>query len=329
MKLGILGCGNWGSVFGILQYKNNHKVSIWEFDRDRAERVKKTRDNAPFLCNNPIPEEIEVHWEIEKVITDADLVVCALPCQVMPDVITRLEEFSAHNTYYLSLSKGIHIESLMRPSQIVDQLVAPEHRTYVLSGPCIANEIIRGEPTAVVLVGPEQEGTHLLQHELATDLFRIYQGEDIVGVELGAAIKNVIALGCGMSDGLGFGNNAKGALITRGIVEIQRLGAKMGAQAKTFWGLSGLGDLVTTSFSEESRNHTFGKKIGQGMTVEQVKKEMFMVSEGVPTAQAIMKLAEKYHVTMPICEVVYEILYHNMSCTRAIKELMTRPLKNE
>lgn len=329
MKIGILGCGNWGSVFGILQYKNNHKVSIWEFDRERAERVQSTRDNAPFLYNNPIPEEIRIHWNIEKVITGADLVVCALPCQVIPDVIKRLMEFSVRNTYYLSLSKGIHIESLMRPSQIIDQLVAPEHRTYVLSGPCIANEIIRGEPTAVVLVGPEQEGAHLLQHELATDLFRIYQGEDIVGVELGAAIKNVIALGCGMSDGLGFGNNAKGALITRGIVEIQRLGAKMGAQAKTFWGLSGLGDLVTTSFSEESRNHTFGKKIGEGMTTQQIKKEMVMVSEGVPTAQAIMNVAEKYNVAMPICEVVYDILYHNKSCTRAIKELMTRPLKNE
>jgi glycerol-3-phosphate dehydrogenase (NAD(P)+) len=217
----------------------------------------------------------------------------------------------------------------MTPSQIIDELVAPETRTYVLSGPCIANEIIRGEPTAVVLVGPDPEGTQLLQHELASDLFRIYQGDDIIGVELGAAIKNVIALGCGMSDGLGFGNNAKGALITRGIVEIQRLGVKMGAQAKTFWGLSGLGDLVTTSFSEESRNHTFGRKIGEGMTVQQIKKEMVMISEGVPTAQAIMKLAEKYHVTMPICEVVYDILYHDKSCTRAIQELMTRPLKNE
>ncbi len=329
MKLGILGCGNWGSVFGILQYKNGHRVGIWEFDRERAERVQSTRDNAPFLFDHPIPEDIEIHWDIEKVIKDADLVVCALPCQVIPDVIKKVEKFSVRNTYYLSLSKGIHIESLKRPSQIIDQLVVPERRTYVLSGPCIANEIIRGEPTAVALVGPDEEGTHLLQHELATDLFRIYQGEDIVGVELGAAIKNVIALGCGMSDGLGFGNNAKGALITRGIVEIQRLGVKMGAQAKTFWGLSGLGDLVTTSFSEESRNHTFGRKIGEGMTTQQIKKEMVMVSEGVPTAQAVMKLAKEFHVTMPICEVVYDILYHNKSCTRAIQELMTRPLKNE
>ena len=329
MKLGILGCGNWGSVFGILQHKNGHRVSIWEFDRERAERVNSTRDNAPFLHGTPIPDEIQVHWDIEKVVTDAELVVCALPTQTIPDVVDTLKGCSVRNPYYLSLSKGIHIGSLMRPSEIIDQLVKPEYRTYVLSGPCIANEIIRDEPTAVTLVGPDEEGTHVLQHELATDLFRIYQGDDIIGVELGAAIKNVIALGCGMSDGLGFGNNAKGALITRGIVEIQRLGVKMGAQAKTFWGLSGLGDLVTTSFSEESRNHTFGKKIGEGMTTQQIKKDMVMVSEGVPTAQAIMKLAEKYDVTMPICEVVYEILYHNMSCTRAIKELMTRPLKNE
>jgi glycerol-3-phosphate dehydrogenase (NAD(P)+) len=329
MKLGILGCGNWGSVFAMLQHKNGHDVSIWEFDRKRAEKVSTTRDNAPFVLYHPIPDEIEIHWDIEKVITDAELVVCALPCQVIPEVVNSLKKIQARNKYYLSLSKGIHIASLQRPSQIIDQLVAPEHRTYVLSGPCIANEIIREEPTAVVLVGPDPEGTQLLQHELSSDLFRLYQGDDIIGVELGAAVKNVIALGCGMSDGLGFGNNAKGALITRGIVEIQRLAVKMGAQAKTFWGLSGLGDLVTTSFSEESRNHTFGRKIGEGMTVEQIRKEMIMVSEGVPTAQAIMKLAKKYQVTMPICEVVYDILYHDKSCTRAIQELMTRPLKNE
>jgi len=329
MKIGILGCGNWGSVFAMLQHKNGHEVCIWEFDRERAEKVSATRDNAPFLLGHRIPDEIEIHGDIEQVIGKAELVVCALPCQVIPDVVNSLKTIQARNKYYLSLSKGIHIASLQRPSQIIDQLVEPERRTYVLSGPCIANEIIRGEPTAVVLVGPDTEGTHVLQHELATDLFRIYQGDDIVGVELGAAIKNVIALGCGMSDGLGFGNNAKGALITRGIVEIQRLGVKLGAHAKTFWGLSGLGDLVTTSFSEESRNHTFGRKIGEGMTAGQIKKEMVMVSEGVPTAQAIKNLAEKYKVAMPICEVVYDILYHNKSCTRAIQELMTRPLKNE
>ncbi len=329
MKLGILGCGNWGSVFGIIQHKKGHSVKIWEFDRDRAEHVSNTRNNEPFLIGKKIPTEIVVHWDIETILEDADAVIFAIPSQALAEVIKRMSTIRNTFKYYLSLIKGIDIESLKRPSEIIDRLPQSERRVYVLSGPSIANEIIRGEPTAVVLVGPELSGTQELQHQLATDNFRIYQGDDIIGVELGASMKNVIALGCGISDGLEFGNNAKGALITRGIVEMQRLGIKMGAQAKTFWGLSGLGDLVTTSFSEESRNHIFGRKIGQGKSVAQITQEMVMVAEGVPTSKAVRLLVEKYRIEMPICEVVYKILFENKSPKQAIRDLMSRPLKYE
>ena len=327
MKLGILGCGNWGSVFGIMQHRNGHKIKLWEFDRERAELVSRTRDNRPFLQNHKIPSEIKIDWRLENIITDVDLVVIALPSQVLGSVMEQIIQLNLENEY-LILTKGIDIKTLKRPSEIVATYVN-KNKIFVLSGPCIANEIIRGEPTAVVIVGKNQKRLRELQHQLTTENFRIYCSNDMIGVELGAAIKNVIAIGSGICAGLGFGNNAKGALITRGIVEMQRLGVKLGARARTFFGLSGLGDLITTAFSEESRNHRLGKMLGQGLSLEQAQKKMVMVAEGVPTARALKKLSELKKIEMPICEVVYEILYKNKSPLRGMRELMARELKDE
>jgi glycerol-3-phosphate dehydrogenase (NAD(P)+) len=329
MKISILGCGNWGSVFGIIQHRNGHSIKIWEFDKKRAQQVKETRNNEPFLVGYKIPKEILIDYDIKKILDDVDVLVFAVPSQVLSEVVAIVKEVNRNCDYFLSLVKGIEIKTLRRPSEIINILPQANGRTYVLSGPCIANEIIRGEPTAAVLVGPGKTGTKELQYQLSTDYFRIYQGDDLIGVELGAAIKNIIALACGISDGLGFGTNAKGALIARGIVEMQRLGIKMGAEAKTFWGLSGLGDLVTTSFSEESRNHRLGRKIGGGRSIEQACSEMVMVAEGFPTSDAVKRLANQYNIEMPICEVVYEILFHKKSPQDGIRDLMTRPLKNE
>ena len=329
MNLSVLGCGNWGSVFGIMQHMNGHTVKLWEYDKARAERVRSTRDNTPYLTLCPIPQQITIDSTIERVVEDADAIIFAIPSQVLHAVVKQLRHTTSSARYYVSLTKGIDIPTLRRPSEIIGLLPHAHDRVYVLSGPSIANEIMRGEPTATVLVGPDARGTKILQSELATDRFRIYQGDDIVGVELSAAIKNVIAIGCGISRGLGFGNNAKGALIARGIVEMQRLGAVYGAQPRTFWGLAGLGDLVTTAFSEESRNHRFGTMIGHGKTTEQAAHEMVMVAEGVPTSRAVNMLAEEKRIDMPICRVVYEILYENKPPRQGLNDLMTRPLKNE
>jgi len=329
MKIGILGCGNWGSVFGIIQHNKGHEVKIWEYNRERAKQVQETRNNEPFLVGHSMPAGIRIYSGIEDVLSDVELAVFAIPSQVLSSVIKLMKTNVSSSEYYLSLTKGIEIQTLRRPSEIIGELDAARHRTYVLSGPCIANEIIRDEPTAVVLVGPDPAGTKELQKQLSTDHFRIYEGDDITGVELGAAIKNVMAIGCGISDGLGFGNNAKGALITRGIVEMQRMGVKMGARARTFWGLSGFGDLVTTAFSDESRNHTLGKKIGKGKTLDQATSEMVMVAEGAPTTRAVKKIADQHAIDMPICEAVYSILYQNEAPNKAIQDLMSRPLKHE
>ncbi len=329
MNIAILGCGNWGSVFGIMQHGNGHAVRIWEYDRKRCERVRATRNNEPFLKGHLLPGEIDVHWDIGRVTDGADLIVSAIPAQVLRTVVESMKKCDLHSTYYLSLTKGIEIETLCRPSEIMEGVKQAQGRTYVLSGPCIANEIVRKEPTAVVIVGPDPGGARELQTALSTEYFRIYQSDDAVGVELGAAIKNVIAIGCGISDGLGFGANAKGALITRGIVEMQRIGVCMGAKERTFWGLSGFGDLVTTAFSEESRNHILGKKVGQGMSLAQASAEMIMVAEGAATAVAVNALAERHGIEMPICEVVYGILHRNESPAAALSNLMRRPLKCE
>ncbi len=329
MKIGILGCGNWGSVFGIVQHNNGHEVKIWEYDRQRAEKVNATRNNEPFLIGHDIPSGIHIGSDIDEILSDVDLTVFAIPCQALSGVVDLIKERPNSSKYYLSLTKGIEIKTLRRPSEIISQLDMARNRTYVLSGPCIANEIIRNEPTAVVLVGPDQTAAQELQHQLTTSNFRIYQGDDVTGVELGAAIKNVMAIGCGISDGLGFGTNAKGALITRGIVEMQRMGVKMGAKARTFWGLSGFGDLVTTAFSEESRNHTLGKKIGMGKNLEQASREMIMVAEGAPTARAVKDIAGRHQIDMPICDAVYSILYEGEKPVKAIEYLMSRPLRYE
>lgn len=328
MNIAILGCGNWGSVFGIMQYKNGHSVKIWEFDRKRAEKVQKTRDNSPFLLKYRIPDSILIDWRLENVLKNCELIVLAVPCQTLRNVLIEMRKIKIKTKEFLSLIKGIDIKTLQLPSGIIKKSF-PESKCFVLSGPSIANEIIRNEPTAVVLASYDLDRAKKLQPEIATENFRIYISNDVIGVELGGAVKNVLALACGISDGLGFGSNAKGALISRGIVEIQRLGSKMGANPKTFYGLSGLGDLITTSFSEESRNHLFGKMLGRGKSVKEIKKDFVMVAEGVPTARAVMKLAKKYNVEMPISKVVYEIIYKRKSPLQGLKSLMLRPLKNE
>uniref|UniRef100_A0A7C4TFX7 Glycerol-3-phosphate dehydrogenase [NAD(P)+] n=1 Tax=candidate division WOR-3 bacterium TaxID=2052148 RepID=A0A7C4TFX7_UNCW3 len=328
MKIGILGCGNWGSVFGIIQAKNGNKISIWEYNKERAIYVQKTRDNSPFLSGYKIPASIYIDWRVENVLRDSELVVFALPCQTLRMVLKEIKKIKIKECDFLSLIKGIDIKTLQLPSTIIKRELKLKN-CFVLSGPSIANEIIRGEPTAVVLAGRDEAKARELQKILATPNLRIYLNKDPIGVEIGGAVKNVLAIACGIIDGLGFGTNAKGALIARGIVEIQKLGVRMGADPKTFWGLSGLGDLVTTSFSEESRNHKLGKMLGQGKSLAEIKEEMVMVAEGLFTARAVRRLALRYNIEMPICTIVYEIIYKNKSPDKGIKSLMARPLKEE
>jgi glycerol-3-phosphate dehydrogenase (NAD(P)+) len=329
MEIAILGCGNWGSVFGIVQSRNGHKVRIWEFDRPRALRVQKTRNNAPFLKGCKIPAGIRIDPDLPETIRDADLVVFCLPCQFLPAVLSRIRRSGIRNPRYLSLIKGIDVRTLALPSQTIGRSLRAANRVYVLSGPSIANEIVRNEPTAVVIVGPDPAVAQALQHELATENFRIYRGTDKIGVELAGAAKNVLAIACGISDGLGFGANARGTLCARGLSELRRLAVRMGGRSETLWGLAGTGDLVTTASSEESRNHRVGRMLGEGLTTAQIRIKIVMVAEGLTTARAVHQLAARFRIEMPICETVYKIIYENMDARQGLRTLMTRPLKGE
>jgi glycerol-3-phosphate dehydrogenase (NAD(P)+) len=329
MEIAILGCGNWGSVFGIIQSRNGHNVRIWEFDRSRARRVHKTRNNEPFLTGHKIPAPVKISPELGETIAGADLAVFALPCQTLPGVLARIRKTGIRNPLYLSLIKGVDIRTLMLPSQTIGRSLRVKNRVYVLSGPSIANEIIRGEPTAVVLAGPDPATAQKLQHELATENLRIYHGRDTVGVEIAGAAKNVLAIAAGISDGFGFGANTRGALLARGIVELQRLAGKMGGRPETLWGLAGLGDLVTTASSEESRNHRVGRMLGKGLTSGQIRIKIVMVAEGLTTARAVHVLAARYRIEMPICETVYRIIYKKLDARQGLRALMTRPLRDE
>ncbi len=331
MKVTILGCGNWGSTFGILLAQKGHQVSIWEFDKERALKVEKTRNNEPFLIGIPIPGNVRITSQLEQTLEGAEICVCALPSNVLRDVITQLSATKRTIPYYVSLVKGIETKSLMRMSEIIETGIAEKtaSKVIVLSGPCIANEVVRHKPTSVVVASKNELAAKHIQKNFSSDSFRIYYSNDVIGVELGGALKNVMAIACGICDGLNLGANARGALITRGVAEITRLGVKLGASASTFAGLSGVGDLITTATSQYSRNHSLGEKIGQGKKLDDILKGMAMVVEGVNTTIAAHALAQKHQVDMPITFAVYEILFEGTSPAEGLKKLMDRPLKKE
>ncbi len=307
MIISILGCGNWGSTIGILLNQLGHTVKIWEFDESRSQKISATRNNEPFLKGILIPESIFITSNLEQAIQATEVCVYAVPSNVLRSVIEEMKKIKVHCPYHLSLIKGIEVTTLMRMSEIIEAGFIKEKigSVIVLSGPCIANEVVCQKPTSVVVASKAEAAAKIIQKNFSTDTFRIYYSNDVAGVELGGALKNVMAIACGICDGLGLGANARGSLITRGMAEITRLGVKMGAAAQTFSGLSGVGDLVTTATSLHSRNHYLGEAIGQGKNLSEILKSMTMVAEGVNTTIAARGLAEKFEVEMPITCLLY------------------------
>jgi len=329
MRVTILGCGNWGSSFGIMLNQKGHEVTIWEFDQARAQQVSATRNNEPFLIGMSLPGAIAIQSDLAPALAGALVCVFALPSSTLRETLARMKSIQPKKVQYLSLIKGIEPKTLRRMSEIVAEDLATTNPIAALSGPCIANEVVRGKPTSVVVASKDEAGACLIQEEFTSDNFRIYCSNDLIGVELGGALKNVMAIACGICDGLGLGDNARGALITRGLAEIIRLGVKMGAEKTTFAGLSGVGDLVTTATSPHSRNHYLGEQVGRGRGLADTLKEMKMVAEGVNTTIAACALARKYDVEMPISSEVYQILFDGKSPAEGLKNLMGRPLKKE
>ncbi|MGE5307643.1 MAG: NAD(P)H-dependent glycerol-3-phosphate dehydrogenase [Deltaproteobacteria bacterium] len=328
-RIAILGDGGWGTALARLLCAKGCPVSMWGAFPEYISYLRRKRENTRFLPGFPMPAKLLLTAELDEALADADIVVLAIPSEYLRGVLGRVKKLGyPRKAVYVSVVKGIEISSLKRMSEVIsDELGAV--RCGVLSGPTIAREIAAGIPAAAVAASRNEHVRKLLQDVFITDRFRIYTCGDVIGVELGASLKNVIAIACGISDGLGFGTNTKAAILSRGLAEIARLGKAMGARDRTFSGISGLGDLVTTCFSPFSRNRSFGEQIGKGKSPQAIRKSMKMVAEGVPTAKSAYLLGKKMKVELPITEQVYQVIYNGTSPVKAVSSLMTREKKAE
>lgn len=325
----IIGDGGMGTVCSMLLCENKICTTLWGHDPEQLAKIASAHENVFFLPGFKLPEGLRFEADDARALKDADLLISAVPCQFVRGVWQRLKPNVPAGVPILSVTKGVENKTLLRPSQIIRQVLGDKHPLAVLSGPNIADELAKKLPATTTVASDDHELVCKLQQTLNTPTFRVYTNDDAVGVELAGAMKNVIAIAAGIIDGVGAGDNAKAALITRGLAEIQRLGLALGAKEKTFDGLSGLGDLVTTCISPSGRNRSFGQRIGQGQSVDQSVHATRSVVEGVATCRSIVELARKYNVEMPITESIHSIIEGQKSVREAIADLMTRQLKAE
>jgi glycerol-3-phosphate dehydrogenase (NAD(P)+) len=331
MKISVLGAGGWGTTLGILLHYNGHQVALWEYSKSYAKELNKKHINSIYLPGVEIPKEIIISSDLEESINRKNLIVMAVPSQFLRSVIDKIKFSDVRNSIFVSVAKGIENKHLMTMSQMLKD-VHPhlsDDQIGVLSGPSHAEEVSKRIPTAVVAASTEHETSKSIQASFMNSYFRVYSSTDILGVELGGAFKNVIAIGAGIIDGAGFGDNTKAAIMTRGVAEISRLGLAMGARPETFSGLSGMGDLIVTCMSKHSRNRYVGEQIGRGKKLKDVLKSMEMVAEGVETSRSASKLAEKLNVETPITTEVYNILFEDKDPVKATTDLMNRDMKTE
>jgi glycerol-3-phosphate dehydrogenase (NAD(P)+) len=324
----VVGDGAMGTVCALLLAQHGTTVTIWSAFAEQAAAAERERENQLFLPGIRFPDEVHVTSAAAAAFADTELVVAAVPCQYSRRVWEQLKPHYPGEVPVVSVTKGIEIGTLLCPTEIIQDVLGTVP-LVALSGPSIASEVARGLPATVVAASDTAVVAETVQHAFSTRTFRVYTNEDLIGVELAGATKNVIALAAGIVDGLGAGDNAKAALLTRGLVEITRLGVAMGAQAITFKGLAGIGDLVTTCISPASRNRTAGERIGRGRSMAEVVAATPSVIEGIPTTESVLELAVKHRVEMPITRAVYSVLHGHQSASEAIDELMTRQLKRE
>jgi len=330
-KIGVIGAGSWGTSIAILLSEKGHDVSLWVYENDLSKRMIRSRVNDLYFPDFKVPDDLHITSSLENALKGNDIIVSAVPSHALRKVLKDLAPFLFENVVIVSCTKGIENNTLMIPSEIMKDVLPKglHKRLSFLSGPSFAVEAARKLPTAVSVASYERDIGLRVQSVFNTLYFRVYTNPDVIGVELGGALKNVIAIASGASDGLKYGHNTRAALITRGLREISRLGVALGANPMTFSGLSGLGDLVLTCTGELSRNRTVGYKLGQGMKLKDILSEMKMVAEGVKTSKSAYELSRKYSVEMPITEQVYKLLYEDKEPGNVVKDLMSRGLKDE
>lgn len=324
----VIGVGQMATVCSVMLADRGIHVRMWGGSREQVEALKTTRENRRHLPGLKIPDRVSFTTDGEALFHGAGMVISAIPCQYIRQVWESLTPVYPRGVPITSVSKGIENETLLRPTQIIADVVGPVP-VAALSGPSIAAELARCLPATVVAASEDEALAQLVQRGFSSQWFRVYTNTDLLGVELAAATKNVIALAAGIVDGLKAGDNAKAALLTRGLVEIQRLGVAMGARAETFAGLAGLGDLVTTCISPVGRNRSAGELIGRGKRVEEVMASTNSVIEGIPTTRSVRQLARNYNVEMPITEAVHAVLFGGKEVIATLSELMSRELKEE
>lgn len=327
MKAVVLGSGGWGTALAMVLCDNGHDVTLWSHDSAKAEEMTKTREN-PLLKGVRLPDSLRITGDL-ACLEGADMVVCASPSFAVRETGKKAAPYLRPDSILVTVSKGIERDTNLRMSQVLQEVTGNICKVVSLSGPSHAEEVSIRMPTGCVSACPDRMAARFVQDAFMNDYFRVYTSYDIIGVELAAALKNVVALSCGICSGLGFQDNTKALLMTRAMAELTRLGEQLGGTRRTFGGLAGMGDLIVTCTSMHSRNNRAGILIGQGKTVEEAMKEVGAVVEGYYAAESIHQLAEREHVDMPICRCAYEVLYHGKNVRDVVTELMTRAKKDE
>ena len=327
-KAGVLGAGSWGTALSVLLSDNGHQVTMWSIDENEVKMLNEKREHETKLPGVKLPDQLQITGDLEDTVQGKDFLVLAVPSPFTRSTAAKMSPYVTEGQIIVDLAKGIEESTLMTLSQQIRQEI-PQADVAVLSGPSHAEEVGRRLPTTCVIGAATRKTAEYLQSMFISKVFRVYTSPDILGIELGGSLKNVIALAAGIADGLGYGDNTKAALITRGIAEIARLGVKMGGKIESFTGLTGIGDLIVTCASVHSRNRKAGYLIGQGKSVQEAMDEVKMVVEGVYSAKAAAKLAEKYQVSMPIVEEVNKVLFEGKAPAEAVDDLMMRESRSE
>jgi glycerol-3-phosphate dehydrogenase (NAD(P)+) len=345
-RVGVLGAGSWGTALAVLLANKGIKTVLWARNQEFAKQIRKSRENKSYLPDIELPAALEITSDISKAVTDKEVILFVVPShglrEVAKQVSMAIDDLSQSPNHKItkspnlpyamvSASKGIENRTLLTMTEIMEEVLPSRlsGRLAALSGPSFAQEVASSIPTAVTIAASEHKLCTGLQDLFTTETFRVYTSLDLMGVQLGGALKNVMAIASGISDGMGFGTNTRAALITRGLAEMSRLGMRLGANPLTFTGLAGLGDLVLTCTGDLSRNRQVGLKLGQGQSIDTILKEMSMVAEGVKTTNSVYAMAEKYKVEMPITNQVYRVLYQGLDPKDAVNELLTRPPRQE
>ena len=331
IRIGVVGAGSWGTALANLLADKGFPVDLWVYEADVCRQIYENKENKTFLAGVTLSENLSPTTDIKDVVSNKNVILMVVPSHVVRDTAVRMADFFHPGTILVSASKGIENQTHLTMSGVLAESLP--HFSWqnfaVLSGPSFAKEVCRHLPTAVTVAAQNDQTADLLQRVFYTPYFRVYTHADIIGVELGGSVKNVIAIAAGIIDGLEMGLNTRAALITRGMTEIRRLGVRLGANPRTFTGLAGFGDLVLTCTGTLSRNHTIGKQIGQGQKLSDLLEQMQMVAEGVKTARSVYNLSRKVNIDMPICHAIYRVLYEDLSPVEAVHQLMTRHLKQE